>query len=218
VTEDGDMAASRTTPPPYADALSAELDELEAAYVTVLEASEIGSATSIAPAAASCSSAIPVWLGTRAGELEAERMRLLGRVRDFRPRFELPFPHPTPVVAERHRQALDLLERWLLRPEADMTVPGSIAAAVEALRVSVGVLREARTLLPADPIGVRLVVDTNALIDCPDLAACTGQLGTRYRVHVLPVVLRELDDLKRAGRSAELREAASRANRRLGPV
>lgn len=34
-------------------------------------------------------------------------------------------------------------------------------------------------------------------------------------VHLLPVVLRELDDLKRAGRTEDLRESARRADRRL---
>jgi len=53
-----------------------------------------------------------------------------------------------------------------------------------------------------------LTVDTNALIDNPDLAACTDQIGPRYMAHLLPVVLRELDDKKRAGRTDVLREAA----------
>jgi predicted ribonuclease YlaK len=83
------------------------------------------------------------------------------------------------------------------------------------VRASVQALRDARGLLPDDPIHVRVAVDTNALIDCPDLTVYTEQLGTRYRVHVLPVVLRELDNLKRAGRVPELREAARVANRRL---
>lgn len=34
-------------------------------------------------------------------------------------------------------------------------------------------------------------------------------------VHLLPVVLREIDDLKRAGKTEQLREAARRADRRL---
>lgn len=65
------------------------------------------------------------------------------------------------------------------------------------------------------PDGVRLVVDTNTLIDNPDLSVFTGQLGPAYLVHVLPVVLSEIDDLKRSGRTTELREAAKRADRRL---
>lgn len=34
-------------------------------------------------------------------------------------------------------------------------------------------------------------------------------------VHLLPVVLREIDDLKRGGKTQQLREAAQRADRRL---
>lgn len=62
---------------------------------------------------------------------------------------------------------------------------------------------------------VRLVVDTNALLDNPDLTVYAGQLGDRYQVHLLPVVLRELDDHKRFHRREEVREAAKRADRRL---
>ena len=79
---------------------------------------------------------------------------------------------------------------------------------ISAVRALVG-------LLPADEHPVRLVVDTNSLIDNPDLAAYVELLGPRYVVHVLPVVLREVDDLKRAGRHQDLREAARRAERRL---
>lgn len=53
------------------------------------------------------------------------------------------------------------------------------------------------------------------LLDDPDLTQFTKRLGRRYLVHLLPVVLRELDDHKRAGRTPELREAAKRADRRL---
>jgi len=43
-------------------------------------------------------------------------MKLLGRVRDLRQRYELLFQHPTPEVAQRHTDAFELLERWLERP------------------------------------------------------------------------------------------------------
>jgi predicted ribonuclease YlaK len=76
-------------------------------------------------------------------------------------------------------------------------------------------LRELTGLLPSDPWPVRLVVDTNALLDNPDLAAYTDQVGGRYMVHLLPVVLRELDDHKRGGRNESLREAAKKADLRL---
>jgi hypothetical protein len=57
-------------------------------------------------------------------------------------------------------------------------------------------IREMTNLLPSDDYRVRLVVDTNALLDNPDLAY-TGVLGAKYVVHLLPVVLREIDNLKR---------------------
>jgi predicted ribonuclease YlaK len=58
-------------------------------------------------------------------------------------------------------------------------------------------------------------VDTNALIDDPDLSAFRPLLGPAYLVHILPVVLSEIDDLKRSGRTPELPENAKRADRRL---
>ena len=53
------------------------------------------------------------------------------------------------------------------------------------------------------------------LIDNPDLAVHVGTLGRRYMIHLLPVVLREIDDLKHGGKTQQLREAAQRADRRL---
>jgi hypothetical protein len=78
-------------------------------------------------------------------------------------------------------------------------------------------LRELTGLLPNDP-WPRLVVDTNALLDNPGLALYTDRIGTRYMAHLLPVVLREVDDHKRAGRNEALRRdfrvpAQSRAAR-----
>ncbi|WP_329259564.1 PIN domain-containing protein [Actinoallomurus sp. NBC_01490] len=76
-------------------------------------------------------------------------------------------------------------------------------------------LRSLTALLPSDEYDQRLVVDTNTLIDNPDLGIHKATLGPRYMVHLLPVVLREIDDLKRAGRNQDLRDAAKRAERRL---
>jgi hypothetical protein len=211
------MVASRPTPPPYIDSLLEELDAIEASYVDVLEASAVDN---IDPNRGLGSGIVFIgyptsgWARSDAPG-EAARMKLLGQVRDFRPRFELLFPHPTPEVAARHTGALDLMERWLERPGGDYTVPSTIPAAIKTLRENVAVLRDARTLLPTDPIPVRLVVDTNTLIDDPDLTVYAGQIGPRYRVHLLPVVLRELDDHKRAHRNPDVREAARRADRRL---
>jgi predicted ribonuclease YlaK len=83
------------------------------------------------------------------------------------------------------------------------------------LAESVKDLRGLSKLLPPDDYARRLTPDTNTLIDNPDLAAHTAALGPRYMAHVLPVVFGELDDLKRSGRTPDLREAAKKADRRL---
>lgn len=58
-------------------------------------------------------------------------------------------------------------------------------------------------------------MDTNALIDDPNVAGYTDTLGPKYMVHLLPVVLGELDGLKRAGRNDVVRAGAQRAVTRL---
>lgn len=55
----------------------------------------------------------------------------------------------------------------------------------------------------------------DALLDNPDLAIYKGKLGGKYVVHLLPVVLGEIDELKRGGRNEDLRNNARRAERRL---
>lgn len=147
--------------------------------------------------------------------LEAARMKLLGQLRDWMPRWRLLFSHPTPTVAERLDDGLGHLERWLTREPGDHSVPPGIPQALAKLASTVDDLRTLAELLPSDEHPVRLVVDTNVLIDNPNLSIYIDQLGARYRVHLLPVVLRELDGLKRSGRTPELREAAKRADRRL---
>ena len=96
-------------------------------------------------------------------------MTLLRRVRDWEPRFRLLFPHPTPKVAERLDKRIGRLERWLVRSHAEHDIPPTIDEAQEKLRTTVADLRSLTDLLPPDDYHVRLVVDTNALIDNPDL-------------------------------------------------
>ncbi len=142
-------------------------------------------------------------------------MALLARVRSFRPRFLLLFPHPTPEIEKRHAKALDLFERRLSQKRGDKTVPASVPNAVAHIQEAVATLRKVRDLLPQEPFATHVVVDTNVLLDDPDLARFTRQAGQRYLAHLLPVVLRELDEHKRAGRNQDLRDAARRADRRL---
>lgn len=201
----------------YAANLSAELDGIAASYAEILAASKIkyvnpnrrGSRVIFANAAN--------WGWDDSDDkLEIDRMNLLGRVRDWAPRFRLLFPHPTPQVAERLDKGIDHLERWLIRDRGwDRSIPGTIEEALEKMRSTLAHLRALTSLLPPDDRPVRLIVDTNTLIDNPDLAAYTGDLGEKYIVHLLPVVLGEIDDLKRSGRTPELRDNARRADKRL---
>jgi rRNA-processing protein FCF1 len=194
-----------------------ELDEIERVYASVLERSTIRYVNPNGPNSPLFFVGAADWgWGPSDVSLEATRMNLLGRLRDWQPRFELLFPHPTPEVAERHQEALELTKRWLIRDDTfDHSVPGDIPSAVTRLYSEVARLRASRDLLPADSSPVRVVVDTNALIDEPNLAVCRSLVGPKYVVHILPVVMRELDDHKRGGRTETHREAAKRADRRL---
>lgn len=205
------MPPKKSLPPTYKERLLTQLDAIESDYVAVLEASgtqyvDPGIVTAVN------------WEWAPSGpELEMQRMDLLRRLRDWKPRFLLLFPHPTPETAEKLKDSLELLERWLLRERMweDYSIPQHIPQAVQLARASLRQLHGLTGLLPTDPWPVRLTVDTNALIDNPDLAVYTAQIGPRYMAHLLPVVLRELDDKKRAGRTDVLRDAAKKADRRL---
>jgi hypothetical protein len=202
--------------PTYVERLLADLDAIHTEYGKILADSAI---INIDPNRRASGRAVfigyPKWGWAKSdAALETSRMALLRRVRDWEPRFRLLFPHPTPTVAKRLDQAIGRLERWLVR-ERDKTVPATVDRAAELIAADVTDLRALAGLLPADEYAVRLTVDTNTLIDDPDLAAHIPTLGRRYMVHLLPVVLREIDDLKRGGRTQDLRDAAQRADRRL---
>jgi len=201
-------------PPAYIERLRSELDEIHTAYAEVLASS--GIVSHLRPSRGNMiyvTTAPWGWTDSDAA-LEASRMDLLGRVRDWEPRFRLLFPHPTAAVSRRLDEHLGRLQHWLLR-ESNETVPQTIQQAVETIDASIVDLHALADLLPADPYSRRLIVDTNTLIDNPDLAAHVATLGPRYMTHLLPTVLREIDDLKRGGKTQDLRDAARRAERRL---
>ena len=104
-------------------------------------------------------------------------MALLRRLRDWTPRFRLLFPHPTPKVAERLDKSIGRLERWLVRGDKGHDIPSTIAKAEEKIAAAVIGLRDLTNLLPPDDYPVRLVVDTNTLIDDPDLARIPASSG-----------------------------------------
>lgn len=201
----------------YADRLLSELDAIGTEYAAVLQDSAI---VDVDPNRSGGQGMVFIgfahwgWAPS-SEELQARRMDLLARIRSFRPRFLLLFPHPTPEIEKRHTKALDLLERWLSRGQGDKTVPSSVPKAVARIKEALATLRQAKDLLPHESFATHIVVDTNVLLDDPDLARFTEQAGQRYLAHLLPVVLRELDEHKRAGRNQDLRDAARRADRRL---
>lgn len=195
----------------YRDRLLGELDGLAEQYTTLLNASTIG-----AHNWDSGFIGFPhyYWVDSSPA-LQSVRMDLLACVRDLEPRIRLLFPHPTPEVSSALKDSFGLLRRWAKRGRGDHSIPRSIEQAIATMLQSLTDLKTLAEMLPDDEWPKRLVVDTNTLIDNPDLAAHTSTLGPRYMVHVLPVVLGELDDLKRAGRTPELRDAAKKADRRL---
>lgn len=201
----------------YSERLLAELDAIADSYIEILDDSSIRYVNPNRSGGRVIFVGAADWgWADSDDELEAARMALLRRVRDWSSRFRLLFAHPTPEVTERLSDGIEHLESWLVRDGGyDHDITQTISAAQDKLRATVADLRALTKLLPRDDHPVRLVVDTNALIDNPDVAAYTGELGGKYIVHLLPVVLREIDELKRAGRSDDLRNDARRAERRL---
>lgn len=101
--------------------------------------------------------------------------------RAWEPRFRLLFPHPTLTVNERLDEHLGRLEDWLVREDGAHDVPSTVNQAIAAVEASVWTdLRALIERLPVDEFAVLLMVDTNALIDSPDLASYTDVLGKRY--------------------------------------
>jgi rRNA-processing protein FCF1 len=202
----------------YADRLRVELDEIGESFQEIISSSSI---ENVNPNRGLEGTGIFIatsrhWDWKRSDDNEERAcMALLQRVHLWEPKFRLLFPHPTRQVQKRINKGIKHLKKWLLRDGKDSSVPASI---VEAQEISAGRIADLRSLfdlLPKDEFPIRIAIDTNAIIDNPDLTSYTGRLGRKYVVHLLPVVLGELDDLKRAGRNSDLREAARRADKRL---
>lgn len=205
------------TPESYKDRLLSELRAIEDAYVPILEAYTInytnpnrqGSGIVFIGAA-------DYGWGPSDDALTSQRMTLLARLRNWSPRYQLLFPHPTPQVSKTLDGRIKHLESWLTREKtSERSIPQTTTDAVNFMRTDIEKLAGLAGLLGDDPWPVRVVVDTNVLIDNPDVTTYLSALPGGYLVHLLPVVLRELDDLKRSGRTPELRDAAQRVNRRL---
>ncbi|MFC8247556.1 PIN domain-containing protein [Streptomyces chartreusis] len=202
-------------PPTYVDQLLSELSDIETAYTSILDNSQVR-ARQMDLGAVQILGHPWAWVPSTP-ETEASRMELLRQVRDWTPRFRLLFPHPTPAVKRSMDDGVQLLEDWLVREgRVKDGAPRDISGAVTRVRETAAALRELVQLLPRDAWPVRVVVDTNAVMDDPDVTVYQKAVDSpRYMVHLLPVVLREIDDLKRSHNRPERREAAKKADRRL---
>ncbi|GGP02167.1 hypothetical protein LDL08_38990 [Nonomuraea glycinis] len=210
------MSSRKTNPPTYLDRLLTELEEIHTGYREILSASAIVNIDPNLGSRYGTFIGFAEWGWAKSdATLEASRMTLLQQVREWEPRFRLLFPHPTPTVSKRLDEHIGRLEQWLVREDGEHGIPPTLQGAAAMIGADVADLRALAGLLPLDEYVVRLTVDTNTLIDNPDLAAHVTTLGRRYMAHLLPVVLREIDDLKRGGRNEQLRDAAKRAERRL---
>lgn len=165
------MTRRQTTPPTYLDRLLSELGEIHTDYAKVLADSAIVNIDPNRSGGGAVFIGFPEWGWAKSNAaLEASRMALLRRVRDWEPRFRLLFPHPTPTVSKRLDEHIGRLERWLVRQGGEH-LPSTMEKIVEMINGDVADLRALAELLPADEYAIRLTVDTNTLIDNPDLTA-----------------------------------------------
>ncbi|MEV6259106.1 hypothetical protein AB0L97_38390 [Nocardia sp. NPDC051911] len=158
---------SAAPPDSYTQRLLTELDHIAAAYNEVLSASRI---RNIDPNRGAGGGVVFLGYAKWGWEpsdpaLEATRMAVLSRVRDLEPRVRLLFPHPTTQVAKRLDAAFKHLSSWLIRKKGARSVPATIEKAHAAITETIADLRALIGLVPGDEYAVRVVVDTNALID-----------------------------------------------------
>jgi rRNA-processing protein FCF1 len=203
----------------YLERLQAELDGIRTELHELLDRSSIVNVNPNSPDSdfVFVTAADWGWAPSDA-ETSAAQVRLLGRYTRWFERFQLLFDHPTPEMTSRLTTADEFVRRWVSRPDAwDHSIPRTIEAAHERadkeLRAFDDLLEVASR---AGSSVLKLVPDTNALLRNPDLASYARDTpASTFDVHVLPTVVRELDELKDRGRTPELRAQAQSVVRRF---
>ena len=202
---------------PLVERLRAELDDIEGIALDILDRSTIRSIDNEYDGIVVITAAEREWAPSDPA-LAADRMAALGRWRPLLGRLEKLFPHPTPQVTSTLEEAGGLGTRWLERPEDyDYDIPPTTTEAQRLLSDRFRALRGLVDLAAGGGDGpLRLVPDTNAVIGNPDLASYSRAVATTtFDVHLVPTVLRELDQLKDRSPSPDVRQKAQDFIRRL---
>lgn len=146
------------------------------------------------------------------------RMRLTRDYDAWFGRFKTLFGGITPELKKSIDEADRWARGWITRSGGyDHSIPRTIPEAKEVALERMAPLRQGLALLGSQGEGgVRVVPDTSALMDAPDLTTYWRAVGVRtFTVHLLPQVLVELDALKDGGRNAEQQKRARNALRAI---
>jgi rRNA-processing protein FCF1 len=198
----------------YADLLRAEWEEIREEFLSVVGSSTIEHIDWP-----------PGFIGFAQRRWQADdssavqrRHDLLVRYDRWLSRFKLLFSASIPVIDETISGVDNLVRGWIERGDGnDWSIPRSIDLAVAKAREVTAALGELiDQAAPATGSELIVVLDTNCLLRNPDLATYATLFDSRpVELVFMPVVVRELDELKDRGRSPDVRDAALKATRRI---
>ena len=145
------------------------------------------------------------------------RDRALSQLQEQRRTWEPILHFFSPEDREEYDYVTSRMEAWATWTDTglDPSIPRDIASLTERVDSIFVYMNCLLTELPDDVTPIRLVLDTNALMDNPSPTAYTEILGTKYWVHVPPTTLEEVDDLKRRASDKLRSDAARRIEKRL---
>ena len=209
------MTPSYTT---YATRLGQELEDVRVGFLALLDCSTIINVDPNRRGSGIIFIGAAKWgWAPSDGALTVARMDLLDQYQRWYERYRLLFRTPTPDVRKKLERSDKFVRDWLDRPGRDHSIPSSIEVAKKLALKHLLVFEEHLMLMASRGDGrYRLVPDTNALIDNPDLESYAAAVGVDHAViHLLPSVLGELDDLKASARTPDLRESVRSAIRRI---